>query len=307
MRRSVSIWHQAYRLTRPFTIGHGTRTVADCVHVTITQGSHRGEAACIPYARYGESIDSVMDQIESIRSALERGLSIAELQMALPAGAARNAIDCALWRIDSYQQQIPIWQLLDLPDPTLFDRSRMCDTVSVNDPVYMANQAKNMSAHIIKVKCMGDGLDRDRIDAIRQVCPSNELLIDPNESWSLTELEDYFDHCEERGVSIIEQPVPAIDDSVLETIRTSIDVCADESCHTSTDVSVLLGRYTMVNVKLDKTGGLTEAARLIHCARHAGLKVMVGCMVGPELCIQPALELLGSVDIADLDGPQFLR
>ena len=304
--KRLSITPISHPLKHPFVIARGTKTTADVVHVEIRDGDLVGVGACVPYARYGETVDSVCEQISSIAPAIESGLSLAELQHLLPAGAARNAVDCALWDLRSRQMSQPIWQLLDVPDPSSFPATNQCYTLSIESPETMATQAAAAPDEILKIKCAGDGLDVARLAAIRLACPTHTILVDPNESWGPDIIHEMLEVCDQHGISFVEQPMPAGDDAALQSRSCRSLVCADESCHTVSDLPNLNAPYDMVNVKLDKTGGLTEAVQLIKQATSLGFSIMIGCMVGPEVCMAPARHLLGLVAVADLDGPMFL-
>lgn len=304
--RCLSITPISHPLTHPFVIARGTKTTADVVHVEIRDGDQIGVGACVPYARYGETVASVCQQISSVSAQVDAGLSTDALQDALPAGAARNAVDCALWDLRAKQVGQPIWQLLDFPEPTSFPVTHQCYTLSIATPETMAAQATAAPDEILKIKCAGDGVDVARLAAIRQACPTHTILVDPNESWGPDTIHDMLAICDQHDIAFVEQPMPAENDAALLSRSCKSLICADESCHTLANLATLKTTYDMVNVKLDKTGGLTEAARMIKAAQSQGLLVMIGCMVGPEVCMAPARHLLGLVRVADLDGPMFL-
>jgi L-alanine-DL-glutamate epimerase-like enolase superfamily enzyme len=295
-----------HKLKKPFVIARGNREFADTVEVTIEDNGVIGRASSVPYQRYGETCDSVLAEINAIKGKIESGASITELQNLLPAGAARNAVDCAMWDIESQRTNKPLWQLFDLPDPTAFNDLDMAFTLSIADPEVMGNEASQVKEALIKVKCAGDGRDMERIATIRKNAPKKKILIDPNESWTDDNYATLLSQCEKEGVSVIEQPMAVKKDTMISKVASTILICADESCHTSSDLPALAGKYDMVNIKLDKTGGLTEAVTLIKQARKMNFRIMVGCMLGPELAMKPARALLGDVDVVDLDGPMFL-
>lgn len=267
------------------------------------QDGHLGRSECVPYARYGESVDSVRSEIE----ALIRGLSESEareqvIQMA--AGAARNAIDCALWDLEAKRAGVPVWKLAGFEGPA--PEVRTMRTVSVDAVEKMGADAKRFAdAPVIKVKVDG-GNDLDRIAAVHDAAPDAELVVDANESWSAEQLRRWMPRLREVGVVVVEQPLRADDDAALVGFERRVPICADESFHDRRSFAEVEGRYDMVNVKLDKAGGLTEALFCVREARRVGLRVMVGCMVSTSLAIEPALLLTAGAAYVDLDGPLLL-
>jgi len=303
MPRKLTVAVERFPLAAAFVISRGARTEATVVTVTITEGGHRGRGECVPYARYGESVASVVAAIESQRGAIEAGLERAQLQLRLPPGAARNGLDCALWDLDAKRLGIPAYQLAGLhrlsPATTAF-------TLSVGTPQEMAAAAAGAAWRpLIKVKLAGKG-DLERLAAVRDAAPDSTLIVDANESWSADELEPYLAACAAAGVALVEQPLPAREDDALARIGRPVPVCADESVHASPDIARLTDRYDAVNVKLDKAGGLTEALVLVGEAERLGLGVLVGCMVASSLAMAPAMLLAPRARFVDLDGPLLL-
>ena len=293
---------QSWPLDKPFRIARGSRTEARVVVVTVTDGHYTGRGEATPIARFGQSADSVLAQIESMKS--EKSLDRQHIQSLLPAGAARNALDCALWDLEAKVSGKRVWELANVP---MIPEVETSFTISLDTPGAMAAAAKaNPTAPILKLKLGGDDLDLSRVQALREVAPAARLIIDANESWSPSHYGKIVPALKELGVELIEQPFPADADEVLEELDHPVPVCADESCHTSADPPRLTNRYEVLNVKLDKTGGLTEALRLTKRARQSGFKLLIGCMVCTSLGIAPARVLSSAADYVDLDGPLLL-
>ncbi|MEX6723010.1 N-acetyl-D-Glu racemase DgcA [Parapedomonas caeni] len=288
-----------------FTIARGSKTVAEVVTVALETEAARGWAEAVPYARYGESLDSVLAQIEAVRPALEAGGGRAAIASLLPAGAARNAIDCALWDLEAKTTGKPAWQLAGVDAPVPVETAY---TLSLDTPDAMADAARAAIARghaLLKLKLGGEA-DLDRLRAVRAAAPDTRLIVDANEGWTADVLTRLAPRCAELGVVLIEQPLPAGADAVLVRGASPVPLCADESCHVAADVAALAGRYDAVNIKLDKAGGLTEALRLADAARSADMRIMVGCMVGSSLAMAPALLLARTAQFVDLDGPLLL-
>ncbi|HEY6458468.1 MAG TPA: N-acetyl-D-Glu racemase DgcA [Steroidobacteraceae bacterium] len=303
MLRALSIQHRTLPLRSPFRISRGVKLAADVVTVEIEQEGRVGRGESVPYGRYGESVASVIDQIEMQRAVLCAGMGRDELQNHLPAGAARNALDAALWDLDSRLSQVPVWEQLARPPHSPLVTAL---TISIDTPQEMAKAASRIARpNLIKIKVDADD-PVARIEAVRRVAPTAKLIVDPNESWTIDILRDVQPALERAAVSLLEQPLPADADDGLLEFSSRIPVCADEACHTSSDLPSLLSRYQAVNIKLDKTGGLTEAWRLLRDARACGFTVMVGCMVCSSLGIAPAWEVACEADFVDLDGPLWL-
>lgn len=302
METSVRV--ESWPIRDGFRIARGARTAAEVVVVELVDSGCRGLGECVPYSRYGESIDSVLAEIESavcVTGSEELRARIASM----PPGAARNAIDCALWDLEAARAGAPVWKLAGLdaePEPV-----RTMRTVSVADPETMQSAAEALrGAHSVKVKVDGRN-DLKRIAAVREKLPDVELIVDANESWSIDQLAAWLPSLPELGVTVLEQPLPADEDDALAEVEHPIPVCADESFHDRRSFTQIQGRYDMVNVKLDKAGGLTEALACLGTARRSGFSVMVGCMVATSLGIAPALLLAGDADYVDLDGPLLLE
>jgi L-alanine-DL-glutamate epimerase-like enolase superfamily enzyme len=263
-----------------------------------------GRGECVPYARYGESIDSVRAEIEAGCRGLE-GTHSREQVLAMPAGAARNAIDCALWDLEAKHAGKAVWQLAGLDSHP--GAVRTMRTVSVGTVEQMKAAARKLAdARVIKIKVDG-GADLDRIAAVHEAVPEAQLVIDANEAWSAQQLTAWLPLLPELGVTVVEQPLPTDDDAALEGLKTGLPICADESFHERRSFSRIARRYDMVNIKLDKTGGLTEALYCIGEAQRLGFQVMVGCMVSTSLAIEPALLLTSGAEYVDLDGPLLLE
>jgi L-alanine-DL-glutamate epimerase-like enolase superfamily enzyme len=293
---------EIWPLKEVFRISRGSRTEARVVVVTVTDGKHVGRGEGVPLARYNQNTASVLAQIESING--EKNLDRDKLQRSLPAGAARNALDCALWDLEAKISGKRVWELANIPIVPEIETSF---TISLETSEKMAAAARAATnAPILKLKLGGDSLDLARVQAVRDAAPNARLLIDANESWSPTHYENVVPSFRQCGIALIEQPFPADADEVLQTLDHPIPVCADESCHTSADLPRLKNRYEIINVKLDKTGGLTEAMRLCKRARESGFKLLIGCMVCTSLGIAPARLLANSADYVDLDGPLLL-
>jgi L-alanine-DL-glutamate epimerase-like enolase superfamily enzyme len=293
---------EIWPLKEVFRISRGSRTEAQVVVVTVSDGQRTGRGEAVPIKRYDQTVDSVLAQIESIKR--EKDLDRQSIQQLLPAGAARNALDCALWDLEAKISGKRAWELADIPMVPEIETSF---TISLDAPEKMAAAAKaNASAPILKLKLGGDDVDLARVNAVREAAPAACLLIDANESWSPAHYREIVPALNGLGVELIEQPFPADSDEVLETLDRPIPVCADESCHTSADLPRLANRYEVLNLKLDKTGGLTEALLLSERARESGFKLLIGCMVCTSLGIAPARLLASTADYVDLDGPLLL-
>ncbi|MEI9984911.1 MAG: N-acetyl-D-Glu racemase DgcA [Aliidongia sp.] len=262
----------------------------------------RGES--VPYARYGETVEGVIETIESLAPSIETGmLNRRNLARELPPGAARNAIDLALWDFDAKRGESSVWQIAALDEP---HRLITAYTISLDSPEAMARAAAE-EAHrpLLKLKLGTEG-DLDRVRAVRAAVPRARLIVDANEGWTPELLERYLPHLAESGVELVEQPLPAETEEALAAIRHSVPICADESCHVAEDLPRLIGLYDAINVKLDKAGGFTEALALLLAAREAGFRIMVGCMVGSSLAVAPAVLLAQDADWVDLDAPLLL-
>lgn len=304
MLRALTIGQRSFPLNAPFRISRGVKRAADVVTAELRQADCTGRGEAVPYARYGENAESVLAQMESAREALDAGMGRDELQARLPHGAARNALDLALWDLESKLTGVPVAARLARPPRSPIATAL---TVGIDTPERMVQAASRFAdAAVVKVKV--DAREPGAcIEAVRRVVPRARLIVDPNESWSLEVLRDVAPTLRRARVDLLEQPLPADDDDGLVDLHCGVPVCADEACHVSADLPRLRGRYQAVNIKLDKAGGLTEAWRLLGAARADGFAIMVGCMVGSSLGIAPALELARDAAFVDLDGPLWLE
>ncbi|MDQ0252038.1 L-alanine-DL-glutamate epimerase-like enolase superfamily enzyme [Sphingomonas kyeonggiensis] len=303
MQRTLSVRHDRFALTKPFRISRGVKTEADVVTVTIHAGDVEGWGEGVPYARYGESVESALAAIEGIRPAIEAGAGREELLALLPAGAARNAMDCALWDLEARQAGTSVAALIGAPEPGPIASAL---TIVIDTPMMMGCAARRL-AHVPLLKVKVDArLPDAQIRAVRTGAPDARLIVDPNESWDATLVEAMQPVLAELKVDLLEQPVAAGIDACLETFRPLVPIAADESIHTSAELDVIAGRYQVVNVKLDKSGGLTEGLKLAQAARERGLGLMTGCMVSSSLSIAAALHIARMSDFVDLDGPIWL-
>lgn len=303
MRRELSVVHESWPLASPFRIARGVKFAADVVVVQIREGAACGRGEAVPYARYGESIDSVLAQIRSIGAQLAAGMERDALQDALPPGAARNAVDCALWDLASRTSGRPVSARLgEGPLPPVASAL----TVAIDTPEAMRAAAATLgAASLIKVKVDAEDPEA-QLRAVRAGAPGARLIVDPNESWTLDILQAMQPVLLETRVELVEQPLPAEQDEALEGFVPACPICADESCHIAADLPALQRRYQAVNIKLDKAGGLSEARVLLHEARARGMQVMCGCMVCTSLGIAPAFHIARHADVVDLDGPLWL-
>jgi L-alanine-DL-glutamate epimerase-like enolase superfamily enzyme len=286
-----------------FTIARGSKTEAVVVVVELRREGRRGRGECVPYARYGETVETVMAEIEARRSAVEAGLDREGLQAAMPPGAARTAIDCALWDLEAKLAGRRAWEIAGIAAP---EPVTTAFTLSLGTPEAMRTAAA-AAAHrpLIKVK-LGTDDDAARIAAVRAGAPKSRLIVDANEGWRANTLAANMAACRLAGVELIEQPLPASEDGALAGLDKPVPVCADESLHDRASLARLAGRYDAINIKLDKAGGLTEALALAEEAKRLGLAIMVGCMVGTSLSMAPAIMVSTGAMIVDLDGPLLL-
>jgi L-alanine-DL-glutamate epimerase-like enolase superfamily enzyme len=301
----LSIAAERFPIAGSFTISRGSKTEAAVVVATIADGSVRGRGECVPYARYGETVDGVMAAIADMRPFIEGGGNRLELRRAMPAGAARNALDCALIDFEAKATGRRASEILGLASP---EPVTTTVTISLDTPEAMHAAAAAAAAAgrpLLKIKLGGEG-DRERIIAVRRATPRSRIIVDANEAWTPEMFPALMETCIEAGVSLIEQPLPAGADDYLVDAKRPVPVCADESAHVTADIKGLVGRYDAVNVKLDKTGGLTEALDMIAAAEEEGLIVMVGCMVATSLAMAPAILAAQHAQFADVDGPLLL-
>ncbi len=303
MHRSLHAQHDRFALTHPFRIARGVKTVADVVTVTLRQGEWVGRGEGVPYPRYGESVEAALAAVEKARPAVEAGAGREALQSLLPPGAARNAVDCALWDLEARLSGVDVASRLGVASGRLVSAI----TLGIDTPDAMAEAAaRHSGAPLLKVKVDADDPGA-RIRAVRAAAPGAALIVDPHESWDQRLLEDMQPVLLEAGVDLIEQPVAAEADSWLAGFVPAVPVCADEAVHVAADLDRIALRYQAVNVKLDKTGGLTAALELAQSARARGLILMTGCMVSSSLSIAPAFHVAALSDFVDLDGPLWLR
>lgn len=299
MLRTVRFGVERLPLRAPFRIARGTKSEVDVVVVTITQDGVSGRGEGTPTGRYDQTPASVMAQLEQVRSAISEGVDRDELRSLLPPGTARNAIDCAMWDLEARRD--PVGQ------PPFAGPVVSARTISIDAPEAMGAAARAVaSARLIKVKLSADE-PAERLRAVRAAAPQAMLIVDANESWSIETLTAMQGPLVEADVRLVEQPLASREDAALLGFKSSIPICADESCHVAADVERLRDRYDAVNIKLDKTGGLTEALDLLTAARTAGMSVMVGCMLGSSLAMAPAFHLARLADYADLDGPWWMQ
>lgn len=303
MPRVLSVTAESFPIAGTFSISRGSKTEAEVLLCTIRDGERVGRGECVPYRRYGETMESVADQIESAAAAIAEGLDRQGLLAALPHGAARNAVDCALWDLDAKMSGRPVIHAV-CPDGAGALESAF--TLSLATPEVMAAQARaNADRPLLKVKLGGDG-DHERMSAVAENAPNARIILDANEGWNRSNLQSNIDAAGRYRISLIEQPVPAGEDELLRDINRSVPICADESLHVADDLERFVGLYDAVNIKLDKTGGLTAALELRDRARDLGFQIMVGCMVGTSLAMAPAVLLAQGADYVDLDGPLLL-
>ena len=300
----LRVAEQSWPLDKPFRIARGISTEARVVVVTVSDGQHTGRGEAVPISRYNQSAASAIAQLEKIEIRHAEGRDRQLVQKLLPAGAARNALDCALWDLEAKVSGKRVWELANIQ---IVDAVETALTIGLDTPEEMAAAAHaSKKAPVLKLKLGGDNLDLARVEAVRKAAPEARLLVDANESWSQSHYRENAPAMRGLGVELIEQPFPADADDVLETLDHPVPVCADESCHTTADLPRLVNRYEAINVKLDKTGGLTEALLLTQRARESGLKLLFGCMVCTSLGIAPARLLASPADYVDLDGPLLL-
>jgi L-alanine-DL-glutamate epimerase-like enolase superfamily enzyme len=294
---------ESWPIAGSFTISRGAKREAVTVVAEVSQDGVTGRGECVPYPRYGETPEAALETLRAVADAIAGGLTREALQSAMPPGAARNALDCALIDLAAKRAAQRAWTFLGRSEP------KPCTTaytISLGTPETMT-EATARAAHrpLLKIKLGGDG-DPARIAAVRRAAPKSELIVDANEAWTAQNLEQNLDACAEAGVTLVEQPLPAGQDDLLGRIKRPIAVCADESVHDRTSLDKLRGRYDAVNIKLDKTGGLTEALAMADAARTLGFDIMVGCMVATSLSMAPAMLLTPLARFVDLDGPLLL-
>mgnify|MGYP000745875543 CR=1 FL=1 len=301
---TLDIHRQTWPIAGSFTISRGAKTEAVVVVAELSDGAARGRGECVPYARYGESVERVMAQIEALRPQLTQGLTRAALQDAMPPGAARNALDCAFWDLEAKRSGRAVHELAGLEAP----RPRTTAfTISLGAPLEMAAAAATSADRpLLKIK-LGRPGDGERIAAVRAAAPKATLIVDANEGWDEDNLAANLAACAKAGVVLVEQPLPEGKDDALSRVAHDVAVCADESAHDLRSLPALVGKYDAVNIKLDKAGGLTEALAMVAQAQRLGLKIMAGCMVATSLAMAPAIAVAQFADFVDLDGPLLLK
>ena len=288
-----------FPLKKLFTISRGSRTEAEVVSVKVSKDGFTGYGECVPYKRYNETVKSVIDQITNLNQVNNRY----ELEQNLPSGAARNALDCAFWDLEAKLNNTSVADLINLsisPVITSF-------TLSLDTSEKMGQEAQlNSHLPILKIKLGGGNKDLERIKSVRKFAPQSDIIVDANEGWSLDEYNYLMPHFVEAKIKMIEQPFPSKYDGELRNINRPIPICADESCHDTSSLEKCIGKYDVINIKLDKTGGLTEALKLKKNAELRNFDIMVGCMVGSSLAMAPAIYVAQNVKWVDLDGPLLL-
>jgi L-alanine-DL-glutamate epimerase-like enolase superfamily enzyme len=303
MGLSLTVCTERWPIAGSFTIARGAKTEAEVVVAEVRDGVHVGRGECVPYARYGETVTGVAAALEAMRDRIGRGLTRQQLQDAMPAGAARNALDCALWDLEAKAGGKPVHVLAGIPAPRPLVTAY---TISLGTPEVMGDAARRAAARkLLKVKLGGEG-DPERIRAVRAAAPDSELIVDANEAWTADNLAANLAACAKAGVTLVEQPLPAANDAALAPIARPIPVCADESVHDRASLASLVGKYDAVNIKLDKTGGLTEALAMAAEAERLGFAIMAGCMVATSLSMAPAMLVAQRARVVDLDGPLLL-
>ncbi|MCW8996300.1 MAG: L-Ala-D/L-Glu epimerase [Psychromonas sp.] len=299
----VNLLDESWPIRGTFTISRGAKTHAQVVVVELQQGDYVGRGECVPYARYGESIESVLAELAPLAVKIEEGLTRQQMQSLLPAGAARNALDCAYWDLECKKSGQRIWERLNIAEPKPLITAY---TLSLDTPERMKQAAiENAHRPLLKLKLAGEG-DIERVAAVREGSPDARIIVDANEGWDEQLYLKLVPELVKLGVEMIEQPLPAHSDSALDHLPRPITLCADESCHDRSSLSRIIGRYDMINIKTDKTGGLTEALALKAEAEKAGLKIMVGCMLATSLAMAPAFIVAQGTQVVDLDGPLLL-
>lgn len=299
---NVNIYTRTWPIRGSFTISRGSKTQVETIIVEIEKNGVVGRGECVPYARYGESLDSVLKQIEWVMPEIKSGINRDQLQPLLPSGAARNAIDCAMWDLECKLSRQSIWERTGCQPNVL----TTAYTLSLDKPEKMKQAAvDNAQRPILKLK-LGGPEDLERVKAVRSGSPNATIVLDANEAWTPDIYQQLIPELVSLGVAMIEQPFHADLDEALDYLDRPIPICADESCHDRASLAHVVGRYDMINIKTDKTGGLTEALALKAAAEQAGLKVMVGCMLSSSLSMAPAFVVAQGVDVVDLDGPLLL-
>jgi len=300
----LTIAEERWPIAGSFTISRGSKTEAHVVTVTLEDEGHVGRGECVPYPRYEETVPQVMAALEAVRSRIEAGIARDDVPSILGPHAARNALDCALWDLAARKAGKPVWQLAGLPEPK---PAITAYTLSLDTPEAMGEAAaKAAQRPLLKLKLGREG-DAERLKLIRRNAPDSRLIVDANEGWTPDTLAPMLAACAEAGVELVEQPLPAGDDEALRAVSRTVTVCADESAHGLDTLDQLVGKYDAINIKLDKTGGLTPAIALARAARERDLRIMVGCMLATSLAMAPAFLLTPLAEVIDLDGPLLLK
>ena len=303
MTLTLALAAERWPIAGSFAISRGAKTEAAVVVAELGDGKARGRGECVPYGRYGESLDSVLAQLKAMAPRLSAGLDRKALQKVMPPGAARNALDCAFWDLEAKQAGRPAHEMAGLPAPHPLTTAY---TISLAEPAAMAQAAAQAASRaLLKIKLGAPG-DPERIAAVRAAAPHAALIVDANEGWDARNLGTNMAACAQAGVRLIEQPLPDQRDDALASLERAVPICADESAHDRASLARLAGKYDAVNIKLDKAGGLTEALAMMAEAKRLGLATMAGCMVATSLAMAPALLLAQQADYVDLDGPLLL-
>jgi L-alanine-DL-glutamate epimerase-like enolase superfamily enzyme len=300
---ALSIAHESWPIAGNFTISRGSKTPAAGVVGTLEAEGHPGRGERVPYPRYNETVEGVVSALETARARIETGFTHSDIPNIVKPRAARNALDCALWDLEAKRTQKPVWQLALLQQPRPMVTAY---TLSLDTPEVMAKAAAEVAHRpLLKLKLGHEG-DVERLRLIRQAAPASRLIIDANEGWTPGTLPELLKVCAEVGVELVEQPLPVTDDEALRHITHDVAICADESAHDRNNLYLLVGKYDAINIKLDKTGGLTEALALAQAAKDMNFKIMVGCMLATSLAMAPAMLVAQSAHVIDLDGPLLL-
>lgn len=302
-RRILTVAHESWPIAGSFTISRGSKTEADVVVVTLTKGGLTGRGECVPYPRYDETVPQVIEALEAARGVIEEGLPRPDIARYVAPKAAQNALDCALWDLEAKRAGAPVWQLAGLSEPRPVITAY---TLSLDTPEAMAKAAAASDRPLLKLKLGREG-DEERIAAIRAAAPKARLIVDANEGWSEAILPRMLAACARAGIELVEQPLPAGGDEALRSIDRKVVICADESAHGVDGLAALIGKYDAINIKLDKTGGLSSALALARAAQDNDLKIMVGCMLATSLAMAPAMLLAQYASFVDLDGPLLLK
>ena len=302
--RELRFAHEAWPIAGSFTISRGAKTSADVLYVEIEEQGAVGRGEAVPYTRYGESMEAGLAELARLAAPIAQGIDRATLQTLVPPGAVRNALDCALWDLEAKKAGAPVWQLAGLPQPQTLVTAY---TLSLGSPVAMEKAAAAASSRpLLKLKLGGDGLDAERVAAVRSAASASRLIVDANEAWRSDSLAREVAALMPYDIALIEQPLPAGDDAALLDFESPVPFCADESAHDRESLAALEGKYQAVNIKLDKTGGLTEALAMRVAAEAMGFEIMVGCMVATSLAMAPAFLVAQGAAFVDLDGPLLL-